>query len=201
MDRIDRHAGTAATITALGGILLAIWLDPSFRWTSDALSHLGVRTESALVFNGSLMIAGGFGAWYGLGIVGSTRSRRRRLAGGVFVLSALSLAGVGLFVTGHPLHLPSAIEFYVLATVAILTDGIHRRNETTGRIGVVLAMGQIAIWVTWMAGGWPGDGIALPEFVGAVVLATWILIVSPEPSLGGLGLSTCRRNFQSDPPG
>ena len=64
MHSYARHAGTIAPILALGGILLATMVDPTFSWTHDALSDLGIREESALVFNGALVLGGGVGAVY-----------------------------------------------------------------------------------------------------------------------------------------
>ncbi|OYR86015.1 heavy metal translocating P-type ATPase, partial [Halorubrum sp. E3] len=50
--------GAAATLLALGGIAVAVLLDPTFSWTTDALSDLGVRDRSAPVFNWGLVLGG-----------------------------------------------------------------------------------------------------------------------------------------------
>ena len=181
--RIERHAGSVAPILALGGILLATILDPTFSWVHDALSDLGVRDASASVFNGSLVLGGLLAVIYGVGIARRTESIVQRLIGVLFSLAALHLAGVGLFVIGHPLHVPAAIGFYGLMTVIFLIDGYERREEPTGKLCFGLAAVHVAIWGTWFATWWPGTGLALPEFAGALLVPVWIWFVGTEPTL------------------
>ncbi|OYR49503.1 hypothetical protein DJ73_17675 [Halorubrum sp. Ea1] len=59
-----RALGATATLLALAGIAAAVLLDPTFSWTSDALSDLGVRDPSAPVFNGGLILGGAVGVGY-----------------------------------------------------------------------------------------------------------------------------------------
>ena len=181
--RIERGAGTLAALIAIFGILLATILDPSFRWTVDALSDLGVRAGSALVFNGALILAGALGIIYAVGLLGTASTRRRLVIASSFGLASLSLAGVGLFVIGHPWHAPAAIGFYLLATVSMLLDGVDRRAQLTGRITLALAVTQILVWSTWGLSLWPGSGLALPEFAGAVIVVLWILATGPLPTI------------------
>lgn len=179
--RIDawrRAAGAASPAVALGGILLATALDPTFSWTTDALSDLGVRAPSALAFNGAL-IAGGL---LGLPYAHLLFERADRAVAVAFGVGSLCLAGVGLFPSGTALHAPVAVGFYLLATVALAGDGVARRDESTGRLTLALAAGHVLSWTTWGAGLWPATGLALPEFVGALIVAAWVWLLGPVPA-------------------
>lgn len=184
MHRLERHAGTAAVAVALCGILLATLVDPTFSWTGDALSDLGVRSPSAPIFNGAMILAGILGIGYASGLLRGAETVERRGVAAIFGIASISLAGVGLFVIGHPLHAPAALGFYLLATLAMLVDGFHRRNRPSGLVTLALVAVQVAIWATWSTGAWPGDGIALPESAGAMVVAIWIVATGPVPTLG-----------------
>lgn len=183
MNASARHAGTVAPIVALGGILIATTVDPTFSWTHDALSDLGIRDESAVIFNGTLVVGGGLGLLYAWGVWMAATTRVDRFIAGIFGSSCLALAGVGLFVIGHPFHLPAAIAFYVLFTVTMLADGLVRRRTETGVLVLGLVVVHVAIWVTWMNGLWPGAGLALPEYAGAVLVPMWVWFLGPEPTL------------------
>ncbi|GAB3413332.1 hypothetical protein GCM10027435_07120 [Haloparvum alkalitolerans] len=183
-----RAAGAASPAVALGGILLATALDPTFSWTADALSDLGVRAPSALAFNASL-VGGGL---LGLPYAHLLAERGGRAVGVSFGGGTLCLAGVGLFPSGTALHAPVAVGFFLLATVALAVDGAARRNESTGRLTLALAAGHVLAWVTWGAGLWPATGLALPEFVGALVVAAWVWLLGPVPALVD-GRTDCER--------
>ncbi len=180
---LDGLAGTLAPVVALGGIVLASLLDPTFAWLGDALSDLGVRPRSAAVFNGALLLGGLMALVYAVGRWRDVSSRRVRLVLGLFGLSAASLAGVGVFPAGHPFHAPAAVGFYALVTLTLGLDGVWRRESATGRATIALAVGQVGIWGSWLAGWWPGSGLALPEFAGALLVPVWIWWTGPCPTL------------------
>ncbi len=180
-----RAAGGLAIVAALGGILLATALDPGFSWTGDALSDLGVREPSALAFNGGLVVGGLFGVGYAIGLWRLADGRLARLAALLFAGSMIAMAGVGAFVSGHPLHLPAALGFYLAVTAVFVVDGLDRRDASTGRTTLGLAPIHVLAWVTWLAGLWPGvSGLALPELVGAVLFAAWVLALGPLAVVG-----------------
>lgn len=180
MDR-TRVAGGVATVVAVGGILLAIALDPTFSWTGDALSALGVRERSALAFNGGLVLGGVVGVAYAVGCWTAATTRLARLVAVAVGLSLASMAGVGVFDLTHDLHAPVAVGVYLFATVAFALDGIDRRDEPTGRVALALVPIHVVAWATWVAGYWPGAGLALPELFGALCLAAWVWVVGPRP--------------------
>jgi len=191
--RIARILGTLATLVALGGIALATVLDPTFSWTGDALSDLGVRDRSAPVFNGGLILGGAIGLGYAAGLWGlppaseagatgrESGSIITRLRAVVFAASMLAMAGVGLFDLTHPLHFPAAVGFYLLVTVTLAIDGVGRRRTTDGRVTLAFVPVHVLVWATFIAGLWPVTGLALPELPGALMLAAWVWVLGPLP--------------------
>lgn len=103
---------------------------------------------------------------------------RVELAGiGLFGLDLVAMALIGVFPEQEPLHVPVAIAFYVLLSVALLTYGAgnllageRRRGTATIALGVF----NNSIWFLWVAtGDLIRPGIAIPELIGALVFALW----------------------------
>jgi len=183
---VTRALGAAATLLALGGIAAAILLDPTFSWTTDALSDLGVRDRSALVFNWGLILGGVAGVGYALGLwlSSSERGAVAAVRAAVLALAMVAMAGVGAFDLTEPLHGPAAIGFYTLITVVFVVDGLARRGTATGRVALAFVPLHVAVWATFVAGRWPVSGLALPELPGALMLAGWAWALGPLPVLG-----------------
>lgn len=182
--RRTRALGATATLLALGGIAVAVLLDPTFSWTSDALSDLGVREPSAPVFNWGLILGGAVGAGYAAELGRALDSPAAALRAAVLALAMVAMAGVGAFDLTEPLHGPSAIGFYALVTVAFAVDGAVRRGTTTGKAVLAFVPVHLAVWATFVAGWWPVTGLALPELPGALMLAAWVWLLGPAPVLG-----------------
>jgi hypothetical membrane protein len=174
---LGRLAGPLGAVVALAGIAVAVALSPSFSWTASALSDLGVDPPTALAFNGGL-VGGGCLA---LGYVSALRETSRAVAA-TYALCAVSMAGVGAFPSGDPLHYPVAVAFFVLLAATLALDGARRRATTTGRVSLLLAAVSVAAWPLWFAVG-VGSGIAVPELVGALSLATWVVALAPPAPL------------------
>jgi hypothetical membrane protein len=172
--------GAIATVSALGGIALGVLLDPTFSWTADALSDLGVRDGSAVAFNWGLIVGGAAGVCYAAGLGQSGRPLRALL----LALAMVAMAGVGAFDLTEPLHGPAAVGFYGLITVVFAVDGWVRRREATGRVALAFAPVHVAVWATFVDGWWPVTGLALPELPGALMLAAWVWVVGPAPVVG-----------------
>ena len=195
-----RLLGAIATLLSLGGIAVAILLDPTFSWTGDALSDLGVRDRSALVFNWGLILGGLVGVGYALELGRATLSRsdghdRTRTGSGraviasrtpraaLFALAMIAMAGVGACDLTHRLHGPAAIGFYGLTTAVFAVDGVARRGTRAGRVVLGFVPIHVAVWGTFLWGWWPVTGLALPELPGALMLAAWVWAFGPVPVL------------------
>lgn len=188
---VARTAGFAAPVLALAAILLATAVSPTFSWRTSALSDLGVSPSTGLLFNGGLLVGAALALPYGSLLRrdarGAPTSVWRRLTAVAFVLAAVSMGLVGVFVSGHSLHFPVAAAFYLLVTLTLALDGAARRATTTGAASLTLAAVHVVVWAGWIVGVVPG-GLAVPETVGAFAFAAWMLLLSPVSLLArGVG--------------
>jgi hypothetical membrane protein len=183
-----RYAGPAAVLVSLGGTLAATVASPSFSWTGNALSELGVVETAAgtettlLLFNPGLVAGGLLGlgfAWY---LVRTAPATGWRATGVVFGLTAAAMGGVGGFPMDQPLHGPVAIAFFlgISGTLALAgRAGIREGSRRYGLASLLGAVAHLAGWVGWLlAGGPEALGLALPELWGSVLLAGWVLLTA-----------------------
>lgn len=178
-----RVAGLLAPAATLGCVLAATVVAPEFSWTGDALSDLGVGARTAPLFNGGLLVGGLLALPYAVALGRAARGTIGRAAATGFALAAVAMGLVGAFPTGHPLHLPAAVAFYLLLTATLAVDGASRRDAPTGAASLALAAVHVVVWAAWAAGVRPGPGLAIPEAVGAASLALWVWIASPAAPL------------------
>ncbi|WP_225917729.1 DUF998 domain-containing protein [Halobaculum rubrum] len=183
--RVAAASGAGAMIAALGGIAVAVALAPWFSVTTNALSDLGVadRAAVATAFNGGLLLGGAVALAYAWALWAAAGTRGARLVAVEFGVAALLMAGVGAFPSGTSLHFPVALGFYLVVTLVLATDGAVRRTTTAGRLALAAAGVHVAQWWFWIAGVRFGSGLAIPELVGALVLAAWVLALSPVAPL------------------
>lgn len=189
-----RYLVVVAVAVTLGGLLVATLLSPEFAWQENALSNLGVTwtdagtTTTAVVFNGGLVTGGLVG---GTAVVSLYRRSTRRADRVVLGLTgtALALMGlIGVFPQGGLLHFPVAVGFFLLASVAMWADSGRRYRAGQRRRAVLAATGgvtNILGWVLWFAVvETPSEGLAIPEALGAVVFAAWLLATAVDLSGG-----------------
>ncbi|WP_435115045.1 DUF998 domain-containing protein [Halolamina sp. C58] len=175
---IARLAGPAAVVVTIGGILLATALSPTFSW-AGALSDLGVTPGSAWLFNGSLVVGGLVGAPYAWALWSAAADPLGHLRAATYLLALVAMAGVGLAPAGQPLHLPFAVSFFALAALTAIVDGVARFRLDSGKLALLAGVLAPVAWPAWLL--WLGGrGIAVPEFVGAVLFGVWVVALSPE---------------------
>ena len=182
--RLAVAAGSLAVAVSLVGIPVVTLVAPGFAWPADALSDLGVTPSTAALFNGTLLFTAALGLPYAWALWNGATGWAR-LPSLLFAPSLLLLGGVGAFPSGHPLHFPSAVGFYLGLTATLTVDGLVRRGTTTGRTAFLLAALHLGQWWLWVEGVRVGPGLAVPEFVGAAVLSVWVLALSPVAPLRG----------------
>lgn len=176
---VARTVGSLAPVVALGAIFLAILVSDSFTWGASALSDLGVDPSTALLFNGGLILGGLLALPYSYALWTAARTRLARATAATVGLAVVLMGLVGVFVSGHPLHFPVALGFYLLVTVALVLDGVDRLSSPVGTLSLALGVAHFVGWVVWVAGLRFGTGLAVPETVGAFVFAAWVLVLSP----------------------
>jgi len=175
---IGTWSGFAAAIVGVGTVLLATLLAPWFAWTGDALSDLGSPARAtAPLFNAGVFLAGLLGLVFvvrlWIGVEGSTWLRRVALV--VLGTSFASLGLVGVFPVGTGLHFPVAVGYFVALTYGLwlygsadALEGATRRGVATIWLGVATVTGWVALVAIPSI-----SGIAIPEAVSTIALATW----------------------------
>jgi hypothetical membrane protein len=177
--RTERAAGVLAPVVALGAILLATLVSPTFTWTGHPLSFLGIAPPTRLLFNGGLVAGGALSVPFAHHLWRTAGSRLLRAAALSFALTGVAMALVGLFPMSTVLHLPVAVAFYVLLSVTLwlFGAGALRAGGSGRRAGVAaLALGTLnaltwAVYVAAFAGS--GLSLAIPETIGALALGAW----------------------------
>lgn len=194
--RVAAASGVASTVLALGGIALAVALAPWFSWTGNALSDLGVAGDPlvAAAFNGGLLAGGVAALPYAWGVWTTAGDRLDRALAALFGVVSLLMAGVGAFPADSALHVPVALGFFLGLTALLAVDGLRRRDTAVGRTLIVAPLVHLGAWWGWIAVLDLGDGIAIPELVGALLLAAWVLALSPVAPLAAAGPSRDRRS-------
>ena len=181
--RASVAAGILAPVLTLGAILAATLLSPSFSWTANALSNLGGRDAAVatpttrLLFNNGLILGGLVGLGFGPALLAARRNAVELAGIGLFGLTVVAMALIGVFPQHRDPHFAVAVSFYVLLSLALWTygagavlAGVRRRGLLTVGAGVT----NLAAWVVWgLTGPFLRPGLALPEIVGATLFGAW----------------------------
>jgi len=180
-ESVARASGVAAVAVAFAGILAAVASAPWFSWASNALSDLGVAGGlTAALFNYSLVAAGALALPFAWWLATAADSRFGALTAVGFAVTGACMAGVGLFPSDTGLHVPAAAGTYLGLTYTLALDASDAvlvdapRRALAGLWG---ALGHVTTWLVWaVAGSGVGiTGLALPEVVGALLLAAWVV--------------------------
>jgi hypothetical membrane protein len=173
-----------AAVVAFGAILITTTVAPWFSWTENALSDLGHHERAtANLFNGGLIVAGLIGSAFPLWLVFDTDDFPRRLGAVTVAVTLVDLALIGVFPTPHDLHGTVSVVFFVGVTLGLIVWGIGDiRDDRRLRGGTIAATGFFhgTFWVVWFSSIIPYEGVAVPEFVGAVALAGTALVIAYE---------------------
>lgn len=181
---VPAAAGVAVTV---GGILAATAVSPTFDWATGALSDLGARPPTALLFNGALVVGPALGLPYALTLAAAAGGRAEGVRAGALLLALVSTVGVGLFPSGTALHAPAAIGFFACATATLLADALARAGTLAGRLALAGGLAVPAAWPAWAlvvgpAAGVTDPGIAIPELVGLAAFVAWVVGLPPGVS-------------------
>jgi len=190
--RIAAVTGVVAPLVGYGAILVATVIFPDFSWLTQALSHTGsvggeygeAASQSSQVFNTGLIVAGFLVLPYTWRLWIDANNLVQKVAVACFVLSALSLSGVGFFPLGGQFdayHTPAALGHYLMFTFGLWLYGsgaVFRERHGWGLALVWLGNVHLLMWVLWAIGtvlGSPIKGLAIPEFVGALIFAVFLV--------------------------
>ncbi len=187
-ETVLRSSGIVAVVVTMGSILLSTGLSPSFSWTANALSNLGVAQTAAgtpltvVAFNGGLIVGGLVGVLFAVALANSIPSAGGSLVGLTFGIALALMGLVGVFPQTHPLHFPVAVGFYLFISLALWVDAlVSLRAGWRRRAGLGFALGGVNLlgWLVWgLTGSVRRPGLALPEIVGALAFSVWVVWVA-----------------------
>ena len=180
MRRRIRRAGTwlgvlGVTVSFLG-ILVAVVSAPWFAWGANALSDLGVPGRaSAPAFNYALIAGGLFGMGFVVRLWVTVSGIVLRVGLVVFGVAFGCLSLVGAFPSPTAYHLPVAVGFFLSFTYGLFVYGTGEVVSGRVRAGlgsIWLGIAHVTAWIAWLVAG--ANGVAVPEAVGAILLAVWV---------------------------
>jgi hypothetical membrane protein len=184
--KIGASSGIVAPIVAFICILTAIASYPTFSWTNNALSDLGVVPGiTASLFNFGLLVSGvlafnfaifGLFAYLGqrwVGKIGST----------VFAAATLALIAISVFNENFSLtHYLVSVAFFTLAPIAlfILTFGFllcHQRGMAV--FTVLVGVSAALPWLLLFAFNYVPN-VAIPEFLSGLAVSAWAIVLGKK---------------------
>ena len=181
--RFGAATGILAPILALTCILTAIASYPSFSWTSNALSDLGVVAGiTGLLFNFGLVASGllalnfavfGLFAYLGKNWVG-------KIGASVFAAATIALIAIGVFNESYSVtHYAVSVAFFTLMpismfiiTCAFLLAHQGRMASFTVSTGVAAALPWILLFAFKYV-----PNVAIPEFASGLIVSVWTIIL------------------------
>ena len=179
-------AGIAAPILAFTCILSAIASYPTFSWTNNALSDLGIIPGiTGPLFNFGLVASGLlafnfaiFGLFTYLG-----KSWVGKIGSSFFAAATLALIAIGVFNESFsPTHYLVSVAFFMLAPISlfILTCAFwlaHQRRMAvfTVAVGVAAALP----WLLLFAFNYVPN-VAIPEFVSGLAVSAWAIVLGKK---------------------
>ena len=193
--------GIASPIIGILAVLVSIYFSPWFEWPTHALSDLGVEQEGRLIsqfaqegdtqiatwtFNGGMIVAGLLIAIF----VSSTRKTipdnlMNKIAYSLIFIGGINLALVGVFPysVSDTIHLIVALIYFIFTPIGLIMIGVERRTRDknfaifsigSGIVSLVVIGGAVLGILGTPIGTIYPEGVAIPEFIEAVILGLWI---------------------------
>lgn len=193
--------GIASPIIGLLAVLVSIYFSPWFEWPTHALSDLGVAQEGRLIsqfaqegdtqiatwtFNGGMIVAGLLIAIF----VYSTRKTitdnlMSKIAYSLIFIGGINLALVGVFPysVSDTIHLMVALIYFIFTPIGLIMIGVERRTRDknfaifsigSGIVSLVVIGGAVLGILGTPIGTIYPEGVAIPEFIEAVILGLWV---------------------------
>jgi len=179
--KITGICGIAAPVVSFSCIFIAISLSPWFTWSGNALSDLGVG-EAWWLFNSGLIAGGILTAVFAAGLLTTYGDAARRFGALLFLLSAFSLVGIGIFSeAAGRIHFYFSVAFFALLALSLVAIGVGNILAKFRKVGALtLIIGFLAAlpWAfTWSA-------VAVPELISALAGTAWAAIQGVKFLLG-----------------
>jgi hypothetical membrane protein len=186
IQKVGVAAGFVAPVWAFLFISLAILSFPSFSWTNNALSDLGVVPDlTSWLF--TLGLCGGGVLAFIFTVIGLFQFVGKGLAGkvgaGFFAASTLTLVCIGIFNESfRPTHYLFSVAFFVLAPLAffILTAGFYLKGRRGFAAFTIIVASIAAIpWILQLTIPYVAN-VAVPETISGAAISIWVILLSTK---------------------
>ena len=182
--RVGAIAGFTAPFIAFSFISAAIASYPSFSWTENALSDLGVVPGLTSVLFTIGLCGGGILAlaFSVLGLYSYAGEKNIGKVGATFFAAASSsLILIGVFNEHYrPTHYIVSVMFFVFAPLAFftLTAAFYRyRKKALAAFTIIAALVAAIPWILQLTIHYVPD-VAIPETVSGLINAAWVIVLS-----------------------
>jgi len=151
--KVSGISGVIAPILAFTLILVAIVYSPSFSWTENAPSDLGVQGGvTAVLFNAGLIISGVLAVLFATVLFTLLKGNLLgRIGAFVLVLDAFALTAIGVFPENvKPAHFYASVIFFVLFPISMLflsAAFLRTSNTKLGFFTLIVAVVAAVVWV------------------------------------------------------
>lgn len=176
-----RAAGFCGTLSPVLGVTLvaiATHVCPSFSWTENYLSLLGVEQSSRALFNGSLIAGGALNIVFAIGFARSLPRRWlvRPLATVGLVSGACALAAIGIFprTTGLP-HDVASIAFFLLVPLSLIVIGTGQFISSVKGWGA-FSFACAVLMIVLQLVPWPWSGGAIAQLLAGGPWFLWLIV-------------------------
>lgn len=174
-------SGVTAPIIAFTFILISIASYPSFSWTDNALSDLGIIAGiTGPVFNFGLYLSGFLVLQFAVfGLFNHLESWVGRIGAVTFAATAVALIGIGFAPENVvPYHYLFSVAFFVLLPISlfIITAAFAFKRKTKRALFTLLiAATAAAPWILQFTIHYV-KGVAIPEFASALAGSIWVIV-------------------------
>jgi len=172
--KIAGICGILVPIVVFTCIGLAMAHAPWFRWTHNALSDLGIESNTAALFNIGTVLGGLLTFIFSLGLI---KIISNKIGAYVLSLSSLALIGIGLFPENiFIIHFIFSATFFILLAFSLLIIGLKIKQDQFER-----NMGILAILFAVVAIGStifliPFEGVAISESFVCFPAFVWCML-------------------------
>lgn len=170
--------GLLSLVVAYSSIALSISVSPWFSWVENALSDLGARQPSSVIFNLGLMLSAILALFFAIGLRRLHRGALGAIGVTLYALSTISLFMIGFFPeTAGMIHYHVSVTFFVLVALTLMTFGVynlisHPRSIVVGTALLLLSILAIVVWL------FPWKGVAIPELISSLTISTLVVLTS-----------------------
>jgi hypothetical membrane protein len=176
--KIAGLCGVLSPFLGLALVGVSIYYHPTFSWTENYLSLLGVEGPARASFNASLIVDAVLAIAFAVGFATTLSSRRRlgRLGIAVLILGACAMSFVGIFprTCGAP-HTYASVFFFALVPLGLFIIGAAQLASSRVASGLfTFACGILMVVLQLIP--WPWGDKAISQLLAGLPWSLWLFV-------------------------